>query len=67
MFEVGDEVVLSTRNLCVNQHLLSKLLRHYIGPYRVAKVIFLVVYGWDLPLAWQIHPVFHVSSLKRFH
>ena len=32
-FEVGDEVVLSTRNICVNQHLPSKLCRHWIGPY----------------------------------
>ena len=27
-FEVGDEVVLSTRNISVNQHLPSKLRRH---------------------------------------
>ena len=32
-FEVGDQVVLSTRNICVNQHLPSKLRRHWIGPY----------------------------------
>ena len=33
MFEVGDEVVLSTRNICVNQHLESKLCRCWIGSY----------------------------------
>ena len=32
-FEVGDEVVLSTCNIYVNQHLPSKLRRHWIGPY----------------------------------
>ena len=65
-FEVGDEVVLSTRHICVNQHLPSKVRRRWIGPYRVAKVISPVAYGLDLPPAWRIHPVFHVSNLKRF-
>ena len=46
-FEVGDEVVLSTRNICVNHHLPSKLCRRWIGPYRVARVISPVAYGLD--------------------
>ena len=65
-FEVGDEVVLSTRHISVNPHLPSKLRRRWIGPYRVARVISPVAYGLDLPPAWRIHPVFHVSNLKRF-
>ena len=64
-FEVGDEVVLSTYHISMNQHLPSKLRRRWIGPYQVAKVISLVVYGLDLPPAWWIHLVFHVSNLKR--
>ena len=32
-FEVGDEVVLSMRNISMNQHLPSKLRRQWIGPY----------------------------------
>ena len=32
-FEVGDEVVLSTRHISMNQHLPSKLQRCWIGPY----------------------------------
>ena len=66
-FEVGDEVVPSTRKIRVNQHLPSKLHRHWIGPYRVARVISPVAYGLDLPPTWRIHPIFHVSNLKRFH
>ena len=65
-FEVGNEVVVSTRHISVNQHLPSRLRRHWIGPYRVAKVISLVAYRLDLPSAWRIHPVFHISNLKRF-
>ena len=60
-------MVLSTRNIHVNQHLPSKLCRHWIGPYQVARVISPVAYGLDLPPTWWIHPVFHVSNLKRFH
>ena len=50
-FEVGNEVVLSTYNTSMNQHLPSKLWRHWIGPYQVIKVISPVAYGLDLPLA----------------
>ena len=49
MFEVGNEVVLSTPHISMNQHLPFKLQRHSIGPYRVAKVISPVAYGLDLP------------------
>ena len=48
-FEVGDEVFLSICRISVNQHLPSKLRRHWIGPYRVTKVISPVAYGLDLP------------------
>ena len=47
-FEVGDEVVLSTRHISVNQHLPSKLWRCWIGPYRVAKVISPMAYRLDV-------------------
>ena len=65
-FEVGDEVVLSTRHISVNQHLPSTLWRRWIGPYRVPRVISPLAYGLDLPPTWRIHPIFHVSNLKRF-
>ena len=32
-FEVSNQMVLSTRRISVNQHLPSKLWRHWIGPY----------------------------------
>ena len=35
MYEIDDEVVLSTRNISMKEHLLSKLRRHWIGPYRL--------------------------------
>ena len=66
-FEVGQEVVLSTRNLRVDQHLPTKLRRRWIGPYTISRVISPVAYRLDLPPTWRIHPVFHVSALKAFH
>ena len=65
--ELGQEVVLSTRNLRVDQHLPSKLRRRWVGPFKISRVISPVAYGLDLPPTWQVHPVFHVSNLKRFH
>ena len=65
-YEVGDEVVLTTRHIPVSQHLPAKLRRRWVGPFKIAKVISPVAYGLDLPPAWRVHPVFHVSNLKRF-
>ena len=65
-FEVGQEVVLSTRNIRMDQHLPSKLRRRWVGPFRVSRVVSPVAYGLELPPAWRIYPVFHVSNLKRY-
>ena len=65
-FEEGEEVYLSTRNLrTFSTHLPTKLRRRFVGPFKVNRVISPVAYRLDLPPGWQIHPTFHVSSLKR--
>ena len=66
-FEVGQEVVLSTRNLRVDEHLPTKLKRRWVGPFKISKVVSPVAYRLDLPSAWRIHPVFHASTLKAYH
>ena len=63
----GTEVLLSTRNLRVDLHLLSKVQRRWIGPYTIIEVISPVAYWLDLPPAWWIHPVFYVSNQKKFN
>ena len=48
-YELGDEVVLATRHLRVNEHLPVKLRRRWIGPFSIAKVISSVAYRLNLP------------------
>ena len=66
IFHKGDEVVLLTHNLSVNQHLPTKLRQCWIGPYSITEVISPVACKLELPPAWRVHPVFHVSNLKRW-
>ena len=65
-YKVGNEVVLAMRHLHINEHLPVKLRRRWIGPFSIAKVISPLAYRLNMPPHWQIHPVFHVSSLKRY-
>jgi hypothetical protein len=69
-FAVGDEVLLSTKNLKLKGHKLGertkKLMPRFIGPYRIIERIGLVAYKLKLPDLVQIHPVFHVSLLKAY-
>ena len=66
-YEVGDEVVPAMRHLCVNEHVPVKLRRRWIGPFSIVKVISLMAYRLNLPPNWRIHPVFHLSNLKRYY
>jgi len=62
---VGDEVLLSTKNLKAKQP--SKKLTHYfIGQYCVEKIIGRPAYKLTLPTAYQIHSIFYVSLLEPY-
>ncbi|WMV51993.1 hypothetical protein MTR67_045378 [Solanum verrucosum] len=66
--EVGDWAFVKLkpyRQLSLRLQHHHKLGRKYFGPYRVLKRIGYVVYKLDMPVDARIHPVFHISMLKK--
>jgi hypothetical protein len=63
-YSVGDKVYLSTPNLYLPSSMSRKFTAHYLGPFRVEKVVNPVTYKLELPTTMRIDPVFNVSLLK---
>lgn len=67
-FSVGDWVYLKLKpykQLSLRKSQLWKLTSKYCGPYPVIKKVGEVAYELQLPSDAKIHPVFHVSLLKK--
>ena len=64
---IGDEVLLSTRNLLVQvaAGVSQKLGPLYCGPFTILEKL-TSAYRLDLPPHMKVHPVFHVSQLKLY-
>ena len=64
--KVGDLVLLSTKNLKM-KGTPGKLQRKFVGPFQVTEAIGQQAYRLSLPDNWKIHPMFHVSLLKKWN
>lgn len=65
-FGVGDQVLLSTKNLTFPGPVKKKLLPRWIGPFSIVKRVGEVAYRITLPEGYKIHNVFHASLLKPY-
>ena len=65
-FNIGELVLLSTRNLRM-KGIPEKLKKRFVGPFKVEQRIGQQAYKLSLPENWKIHPVFHISLLKRWN
>jgi hypothetical protein len=67
-FNVGDSVYLKAQpyvQTSLTSHSSNKLSFKYFGPYVILAKIGKAAYRLKLPSDCHIHPVFHVSQLKR--
>ncbi|GJX89122.1 retrotransposable element Tf2 [Tanacetum coccineum] len=70
VFEIGEWVYVKLqphRQVSVRQGNQHKLSAKYFGPFQIMEKIEVVAYKLHLPVTILIHPIFHVSQLKKSH
>ena len=66
-FEVGDKVFLRVpeNSTSLKTGPVPKLSPRFSGPFTILKKVGFVAYKLDLPPHSRVHPVFHVSQLRK--
>ena len=66
---VGDIVWLNAKHISLKnipQNMSKKLQHKFLGPFAIIDMIVpKMTFQLELPEHWKIHPVFHVSKLKK--
>jgi len=62
-FKIGDQVMLSTRNIKTTRP-SNKLDYRFIGPFKILDQVSTHAFRLELPPSMKIHNVFHVSLLE---
>jgi len=64
-YKVGDLVILSTKDLKYQmvERRIEKLMKRFVGPYKIKKIVSLNTVELELPSTVRIHPVVNVSRI----
>ena len=67
-YKVGDLVMLSTKDLKYQmiERRTEKLIKRFIGPYKIKKIVSTNVVELELPSTIRIYPVVNVSKICRY-
>ena len=65
-YELGDSVLLTTKNIKIRGKSVSKLMFRFMEPYEIIKRVGKVAYKLKLPPTSKIFSVFHFSLLKIY-
>jgi hypothetical protein len=65
-FAAGDYVLLNTKNFRLVGKGVRKLYPKFVGPFPILEMVGTSAARLELPSAWHLHDVFHVSLLRPF-